>query len=42
MTIDGDRLSVRAFGELVNGELVDIPRRGPQDEFIVGSMDVTL
>jgi 3',5'-cyclic AMP phosphodiesterase CpdA len=42
VTIDGDRLSVRAFGELVNGELVDIPRRGPQDEFIVGSMDVTL
>jgi tartrate-resistant acid phosphatase type 5 len=42
VTIDGTRMSVRAIGELVDGKLADIPRRGPNDEFIAGPIEVTL
>ncbi len=42
VTIDGARMSVRAIGELVNGQLSDIPRRSPDDEFLAGGIDVSL
>ena len=42
VTIDGSRMSVRAIGELLNGELSDIPRRTPTDEFVAGAIDLTL
>ncbi|HXG89528.1 MAG TPA: metallophosphoesterase family protein [Vicinamibacterales bacterium] len=42
VTIDGKRMTVRAIGELLNGELSDIPRRGPDDEFLAGPMIVDL
>lgn len=40
--INGNRLSVRAIGELVDGQLSDIPRRSPTDEFLAGTIDLTL
>ena len=41
VTIDGPQMSVRAIGELVNGRLADIPRRGPNDEFHAGPIIVS-
>jgi tartrate-resistant acid phosphatase type 5 len=41
VTIDGPKMSVRAIGELVNGRLADIPRRGPNDEFHAGPIIVS-
>ena len=40
VTIDGNRMSVRAIGELVDGKLSDIPRRSPSDEFLAGPMQL--
>jgi tartrate-resistant acid phosphatase type 5 len=40
--IEGNRMNVRAIGELVNGEVSDIPRRSPTDEFLAGAIDLTL
>jgi tartrate-resistant acid phosphatase type 5 len=40
--IDGDRMSVRAIGEMVNGKISDIPRRSPSDEFLAGAIDLLL
>jgi hypothetical protein len=40
--IDGDRLSVRAIGELVDGQISDIPRRSPNDDFLAGAIDLRL
>jgi hypothetical protein len=42
VTIDGDRMSVRAMGELADGKLSDIPRRSPADEFLAGPVELTL
>lgn len=42
VTIDGSRMSVRAIGELVNGELSDIPRRSPSGEFLAGAIELAL
>jgi tartrate-resistant acid phosphatase type 5 len=42
VTIDGARMSVRAIGELVDGQLADIPRRGPNDEFYAGPVEISL
>jgi hypothetical protein len=42
VTIDGARMTVRAIGELVDGKLADIPRRGPNDEFIAGPIEIAL
>jgi hypothetical protein len=42
ITIDGNRMSVRAIGELVDGKLSDIPRRSPTDEFLAGPIELTL
>jgi hypothetical protein len=42
VTIDGAQMTVRAIGELTNGELADIPRRGPADEFITGPIQITI
>jgi hypothetical protein len=42
VTIDGERMSVRAIGELVDGKLSDIPRRSPSDEFLAGPVEFTL
>ncbi len=42
VTIAGDRMSVRAIGELVNGRLTDIPRRTPADEFVAGPIELSL
>lgn len=42
VTIDGARMTVRSYGELVDGALVDIPRRGPNDEFVAGPIEITL
>jgi hypothetical protein len=35
-------MTVRAIGELIDGKLADIPRRGPNDEFLTGPLVVTL
>jgi hypothetical protein len=42
VTIDARRLTVRAVGELMDGELTDIPRRSPADEFLAGPITVAL
>jgi tartrate-resistant acid phosphatase type 5 len=42
VTVDGATMTVRAIGELVDGALADIPRRGPNDEFLAGPIRVTL
>ena len=42
VTIDGDRMAVRALGELVDDRLSDIPRRSPTDEFLAGPIEFTL
>jgi len=42
VTIDGANMTVRAIGELVDGELADIPRRGPNDEFHAGPIRLSL
>lgn len=42
VTIDGRQMTVRAIGELVEGELSDIPRRAPDDEFLAGAITVSL
>jgi hypothetical protein len=42
VTIDGPRMTVRAMGELVDGRLFDIPRRGPDDEFLTGPIEIAL
>jgi hypothetical protein len=36
VTIDGDQMQVRPFGELVNGELAEIPRFLPSGEKVAG------
>jgi tartrate-resistant acid phosphatase type 5 len=41
VTIDGRQMSVRAIGELVDGQLADIPRRGPNDEFLAGPITLS-
>jgi tartrate-resistant acid phosphatase type 5 len=40
--IDGDRMSVRAIGEMADGRISDIPRRSPTDEFLAGAIEVEL
>ena len=40
VTIDGNRMTVRAIGELVDGKLSDIPRRSPNDEFLAGPIEI--
>jgi tartrate-resistant acid phosphatase type 5 len=40
--IDGDRMMVRALGELVDGKISDIPRRSPSDEFLAGPIEFSL
>jgi hypothetical protein len=40
--IDDSRMTVRAYGELVDGRLSDIPRRGPGDEFLAGPIEISL
>ena len=42
VTIDGGRMTVRPIGELVDGELADIPRRSPDDAFQAGGIVVDL
>ena len=42
VTIAGTRMTVRAIGELVDGRLADIPRRGPNDEFLAGPIHIAL
>jgi tartrate-resistant acid phosphatase type 5 len=42
VTIDSNRMTVRAVGELVDGKLSDIPRRSPDDEFLAGSIEFAL
>lgn len=42
VTIDGARMTVRAIGELVDGELADIPRRSPSDDFLAGPIEFSL
>jgi tartrate-resistant acid phosphatase type 5 len=42
VTLDRSRMTVRAIGELVDGQLADIPRRSPSDEFMAGEMTVKL
>jgi tartrate-resistant acid phosphatase type 5 len=42
VTIDGNRMTVRAVGELVDGQLSDIPRRSPSDEFLAGPIEFAL
>jgi hypothetical protein len=42
VTIDDVRMTVRAFGELVDGRLSDIPRRSPADEFVAGPIEISL
>jgi hypothetical protein len=42
VTLDRHTMTVRAFGELVDGELADIPRRGPNDEFLAGPITIVL
>jgi tartrate-resistant acid phosphatase type 5 len=42
VTIDGARMTIRAIGELADGRLTDIPRRGPSDEFLAGPVEVSL
>ena len=42
VTIDGDRMLVRAVGELVDGQLFDIPRRSPTNEFVAGPIEFSL
>jgi hypothetical protein len=42
VTIEGARMTVRAIGELVDGRLADIPRRGPDDEFLAGPIHISL
>ena len=40
VTVDAQAMSIRAIGELVDGELAEIPRRGPDDEFIAGPIAI--
>jgi tartrate-resistant acid phosphatase type 5 len=42
VTVDGARMTVRPLGELVGGELSDIPRRTPDDEFLAGPISVSV
>jgi len=42
VTINGTRMTVRAIGELVDGQLSDIPRRSSSDQFLAGAIDVRL
>jgi hypothetical protein len=35
-------MTVRAIGERVDGRLADIPRRGPNDEFLAGPIHIAL
>jgi hypothetical protein len=42
VTIAGAKMTVRAIGELQDGELADIPRRGPNDEFVAGPIEIAL
>jgi hypothetical protein len=42
VTIDGDHMTVRAVGELVDGKLSDIPRRSPSDGFVAGAIEFSL
>jgi hypothetical protein len=42
VTVDRDRMSVRALGELVDGKLSDIPRRSPSDQFLAGPVEFSL
>ena len=40
VTIDGDRMTVRAIGDVDNGGLREIERRRPDDGRVVGPIDV--
>jgi hypothetical protein len=40
VTIDARTMSVRAIGELVDGELADIERRGAADEVLTGPITI--
>ena len=42
VTIEGTAMTVRACGELVDGQLSDIPRRSPSDEFLAGPITISL
>jgi tartrate-resistant acid phosphatase type 5 len=42
VTLDGRRMTVRAVGELFEGQLADIPRRSPNDDFLAGAIVVEL
>jgi tartrate-resistant acid phosphatase type 5 len=42
VTVDGRRMTVRPFGELVDGKLSEIPRRSPVDEFVSGPITISL
>lgn len=42
VTVDGSRMTVRAIGELVDGQLSDIPRRSPTGEFLAGPVEIEL
>ncbi len=42
VTIDGDRMHVRAMGELVEGRLVDIVRRTPAGDVVTGPVSIVL
>ena len=42
VTIDEARMTVRAIGELADGQLMDIPRRTPDDELVTGPIVISL
>jgi hypothetical protein len=42
VTLAGRQMTVRALGELAEGELSDIPRRSPRDEFLAGPIVIDL
>jgi hypothetical protein len=42
VTVEGTQMTIRAIGELVQGELADIPRRSPADEFLAGPITIRL
>ena len=41
VTIDGNTMSVRAIGELADGQLQDLPRRTPEGALVTGPMVIT-
>ena len=42
VTVERDRMTVRAIGELADGKLTDIPRRSPADDFLAGAVEIRL